>query len=193
LPHGRGESIPPEAVRIGIDLSARFSDVCREVSIAPAGRQGLQARGDDAHGLRVFVRHCCVHLDGDDPGRDLPAFPADERAGRGFNGDIALHLQGWQSDAEDDAADLAGLATRIARKTLLAVAGLVSKRDATWTTDRRASAGRWQQLEPGVPVDRLVEWLDTPSRDRTEIHRILERPVTDVVQHFPSEIGLWNP
>ncbi len=181
-----------EAERIGIDLSTRFSDVCREVSIAPAEREGLQAQGDEAHGLRVFLRHYCVHLAGDDPARDLPAFPADALAARGFNGDIALHLQRWQSGAEDE-ADPARLAMRIARKTLLAVAGLVSIRDATWTTDRRTSARRWTELEPGVPVDTLVEWLDTPTRDQAEVHRMLERPVTDVVQLFQSEIGLWNP
>ncbi len=182
----------PKAERISIDLSTRFSEMCREVTIAPAGWEGLEAEGDEAHGLRVFLRHYCVHLAGDDPARDLPAFPADERAARGFNGDIARHLQQWQKDAEGD-ADPALLATRIARKTLLAVAGLVSIRDVTWTTDRRASARRWGQLEPGVPVDTLVDWLDTPTRDQAEIHRILERLVADVVQRFRSEVGLWHP
>jgi uncharacterized protein len=183
---------PREAERITVDLSPRFSNVCREVSIAPAAWEELEADGDEGYGLRVFLRHYCVHLAGDDPAGHLPAFPADRRAARGFNGDIAQHLRRWQLDADDD-ADVARLGTRIARKTLLAVAGIVSVRDATWTTDRRASARRWNVLEPGTPVDTLVRWLDAPPRDHTTIHRALEGPVADVVRSFQSEIGLWEP
>lgn len=183
---------PREAERISTDLSGRFSEVCREVSIAPAGWDGLTADDDEGYGLRVFLRHYCVHLAGEDPAQGVPAFPADRRAARGFNGDIARHLQQWQL-AADDGADVAHLATRIARKTLLAVAGLVSIRDSTWTTNRRTSASRWRQMEPGVPVDTLVEWLDAPPRDITAVQRVLDGPVTDVVELFRLEIGLWNP
>jgi uncharacterized protein len=183
---------PPEAERISLDLSARFSDVCREVSVAPAAWAGLKADDDEGYGLRVFLRHYCAHLAGDDPAHDMPAFPADKRAARGFNGDIALHLQRWQIGANDD-ADVAHLATRIARKTLLAVAGLVSIRDGTWTTDRRTSAWRWRQIERDVPVEALVDWLDAPPRHLTAVHRVLDGPVADVVGLFSLEIGLWDP
>jgi uncharacterized protein len=117
----------------------QYSDRCREVSIAPAAWAELEADSDEGHGLRVFLRHYCVHLAGDDPADALPAYPADRRAARGFNGDIAQHLRRWELEADND-ADLGRLATRIARKTLLAVAGLVSMRDATWSTDRRTGA-----------------------------------------------------
>lgn len=183
---------PQEAERISTGLSVRFADVCREVSLAPAAWDGLQADDDEGYGLRVFLRHYCVHLAGEDPAGDLPAFPADKRAARGFNGDIARHLQQWQTGASDG-ADVACLATRIARKTLLAVAGLVSIRDITWTTDRRTSASRWSQIEPDVPVDTLVEWLDDPSRDMAAVRRVLDGSVADVVELFRVEIGLWNP
>lgn len=180
-----------DAERISADLSARFGDLCREVTIAPASWQDLEADSDEGYGLRVFLRHYCVHLAGPDPAAGLPAYPADARAARGFNGDIARHLDRWQSDLDGD-ADVARLGTRIARKTLLAVAGLVSVRDATWSTDRRACAARWNELEPDVPVDMLVEWLDTPPSDRTVIHRVLQDTVAEVVQAFESEIGLWD-
>jgi uncharacterized protein len=180
-----------EAARIAADLSVQYSERCREVSIAPASWSELRADGDEGHGLRVFLRHYCVHLAGDDPADALPAYPADRRAARGFNGDIAEHLQRWELEV-DEGADLARLAMRIARKTLLAVAGLVSVRDATWSTDRRVCASRWNELEPDAPVDTLIGWLQTPTSDRATIRNALERPVAQVVQSFRSEIGLWR-
>jgi uncharacterized protein len=180
-----------EAARLGGDLSVRYSDRCREVSIAPAAWADLDADDDEGHGLRVFLRHYCVHLAGDDPTDALPAYPADSRAARGFNGDIAEHLQRWELEA-DDGTDPARLATRIARKTLLAVAGLVSMRDGTWSTDRRTCARRWDELEPGAPVETLVGWLDAPPSDRAVIRDVIDGPVVQVVQAFRSEIGLWE-
>jgi uncharacterized protein len=180
-----------EAGRISADLSVRFSDRCREVSLAPASWEDLDAPTDEGYGLRVFLRHYCVHLAGADPADGLPGFGADARAARGFNGDIAGHLHGWRSALQGD-AEVARLGTRIARKTLLAVAGLISLRDATWSTDRRACAVRWNELEPGIPLDALVAWLDTPPGDRDAIRPVLEGPVAAVVRAFESEVGLWG-
>jgi hypothetical protein len=57
------------------------------------------------------------------------------------------------------AADLAdesdagyGLRVFLRHKTLLAVAGLVSVHDRTWTTDRARAVRRWGELEPGLAV-----------------------------------------
>jgi uncharacterized protein len=180
-----------EAERIAAELSVRYSDRCREVSIAPAAWAELGADSDEGYGLRVFLRHYCVHLAGDDPADLLSAYPADRRAARGFNGDLAQHLRRWVLEA-DDGAGLAYLGTRIARKTLLAVAGLVSIRDATWSTDRRTCARRWNELAPGAPVEVLVEWLDTPPSDRAAIYEVIEGPVDEIVRSFRSEIGLWK-
>jgi uncharacterized protein len=179
-----------EAERVSADLSARFRDTCREVSIAPASAADLEASTDEGYGLRVFVRHYCVHLSGNDPAAGLPEYPADIRAARGFNGDIARHLERWRSDLSGD-VDVARLGKRIARKTLLAVAALVSMRDATWSTDRRGCATRWNALEPDVPVDTLVQWLDSAPHDPAAIRRALEETVAPVVRAFESEIGLW--
>lgn len=85
-----------EAKRIRTELSTRYRDRCREVSIATASWTGVEGAGDESHGLRVFLRHDCVHLAGADPAQRLPAYPVDRRAARGFNGDIAQHLQRWR-------------------------------------------------------------------------------------------------
>lgn len=180
-----------EATRLSTELTTRFQTICREVSIGPASWEALWDDGDEGYGLRVFLRHYCVHLVGVDPAGGLPEFPADERAARGFNGDIARHVARWRA-ALDDGADVARLGVRIARKTLLAVAGLVSMREAIWSTDRRTCAARWGELEPESPVDELVRWLDTPPRDPTVVERALNGPVAAVVRAFESEIGLWR-
>lgn len=180
-----------EAPRISAELSATFRDLCREVSIGPAAWEDLEGDGDEAYGLRVFLRHYCVHLAGPDPADGLPDHPADARAARGFNGDIARHAERWGA-ALEQGADVARLGTRIARKTLLAVAGLVSVREGTWSTDRRASAARWDEMEPDQPVDDLVAWLEVPPDDRAAVQRALDGPVDAVVRAFRAEVGLWR-
>lgn len=180
-----------EARRIAAELTTRFGARCREVSVAPAGRADLDAPTDEGHGLRAFLRHYCVHLDGPDPSVDLPDHRADAATARGFNGDIARHLHRWRSALHGD-VEVARLGTRIARKTLLAVAGLVSVRDATWSTDRHGCAARWHELEPSVPLDELLTWLDTPPRDRDAVASVLDGPVAAVVDAFTAEIGLWD-
>jgi hypothetical protein len=94
------------------------------------------------------------------------------------------------------------LATRIARKTLLAVAGLVSCHDATWTTDRASSAARWAEVEPGLAggLERLVEWSAGAGPSETtaaaatsaEVADALESWVQPIVDRFAEQIGLWT-
>ena len=94
----------------------------------------------------------------------------------------------------DGASDPAGLGRRIARKTLLAVAGSVSVHDHIWTTDRSRAARRWsdvhQTLEAGL--DELVAWANgTEDADEAAIERSLNGIVASVVAQFATDIGLW--
>jgi len=139
----------PDAAAAGQRLSARHASLCRGVEIAAATAADLDGDTDAAYGFQVFLRHYCVHLAGPDPSASLPAFPAGARAARGFNGDIAWHRRRWRQRLESGAVP-ADLGVRAARKTLLAVAGLVSVRDRTWTTNRSRAARRWGQIEPGL-------------------------------------------
>jgi hypothetical protein len=181
--------------RLGETLTADFAGLCRGVEIGPAQLSGYEGSGDEAYGNRVFLRHYCVHLAGPDVAHGLPEFPADRAAARGFNGDIGLCADRWRAEVLR-AADPAVLGRRIARKTLLAVAGLVSVHDRTWTTDRFAAARRWAMTRPRLasPLDTLVAWgsggevRPSPS----EVQRALDGVVAEVVDEFRSRIGLWN-
>lgn len=179
-----------EASDLGRRLSARAATTCRRVAIAPARPGDLHRLDDEGYGLRVFLRHYCVHLAGP-PHHDAlpPAFPADQRAARGFNGDIARFAERWRSELEQGSADPSALGTAIARKTLLAVSGLVSIRDGTWTTDRRRAAAQWRTEDPSVTE--LLAWLDTPPSTRAEVRAALDGAVAHVVSVFADEIGLW--
>jgi uncharacterized protein len=78
----------PQAAIVGQRLSARYADRCRGVEVLAATAADFAGDSDAAYGYRVFLRHYCVHLAGPDPAAGLPAFPADARAARGFNGDL---------------------------------------------------------------------------------------------------------
>ena len=187
----------PEAAILGQRLSARYADRCRGVEVAAATAADFAGDTDAAYGYRVFLRHYCVHLAGPDPSTALPAFPADARAARGFNGDLGQYLWRWRQGLESGtvAADLLGV--RVARKALLAVAGLVSVHDHTWTTDRSRAVRSWSELEPGLAAQlgRLLSWAKAERRpSREEVGRALadDGIVAAIVERFGRLIGLWT-
>jgi hypothetical protein len=184
---------PPGVGRV---LSARYAGLCRAVEISAATAADLVGDSDSAFGFRIFLRHYCVHLAGPDPSAAFPAFHADVRAARGFNGDIARYHRRWRQALESGttAEDLLGV--RAARKTLLAVAGLVSVHDRTWTTDRARAARRWSEIEPGLadPLGVLLSWATAELRPAPEEVRLAlagDAVVAVVVDRFASLIGLW--
>ena len=183
----------PIAKSLGETLSAEFSDLCRHVEVGPSS--SYVGSNDESYGNRVFLRHYCVHLAGPDIGADLPDFAADKAAARGFNGDIGFHLGKWRAELSQG-EDFVSLGQRIARKTLLAISGLVSIHDHTWTTDRVAAAQRWREIVPdlGPELDRLLDWSSGVSlrRSSEEVHIVLDGIVTKVVDDFAHQIGLWN-
>jgi uncharacterized protein len=185
-----------DAAILGQRLSARYADRCRGVEVVAATAADFAGDTDAAYGYRVFLRHYCVHLAGPDPSAALPGFPADIRAARGFNGDLGQHLRQWRQGLESGAVAADQLGVRAARKTLLAVAGLVSVHDHTWTTDRSRAVRRWSEVEPGfaVQLGQLLCWAKgerRPSRD--EVVRALadDGIVSVMVERFGRLIGLW--
>lgn len=183
----------PDPARVGQGLSHRFADLCRGVEVAGARADDFRGASDASYGNRVFLRHYCVHLAGPDLAHGLPAYAADVRAARGFNGDLGQHLQRWRSLL---GADDARLGVRVARKTLLAVAGMVSVHDQTWTTHRSAAATRWSEIEPGLApgLALLDEWatgVRPPSP--AEVRELLVDGglVPRVVGRFDDVVGLW--
>ncbi len=186
----------PDASDVGRLLSARYAGLCRGVEIAAATTADLAGDTDTAYGGRVFLRHYCVHLAGPDPAAGLPRYPADIRAARGFNGDIAQHRRQWRRTLESGTAAPDLLGVRAARKTLLAVAGLVSVHDHTWTTDRSRAAQRWGQLEPDLAagLGQLLSWATADRRPAPDhVRRVLadDGIVAAVVDRFTRLIGLW--
>jgi hypothetical protein len=185
---------PGRAAELGAELSRQFSGLCRGIEIAAMMPGDLAGETDEAYGNRVFLRHYCVHLAGQDRARGLPRFPADARAARGFNGDIALHAARWR-DALAAGDEAPQLGRRLARKSLLAVAGLVSVHDATWTTDRALAAARWAAIDPELraALPELVAWSDghsLPGR-RHEVERMLDVATARIVAAFAETISLW--
>lgn len=185
------------------DLSRRFAAVCRGVEVGAAQPEDHVGDSDEAYGNRVFLRHYCLTLAGPNLTRSWAAFPADAQAARGLNGDIEASLQRWRRAlaglapaGADDMCRLR-LARRVARKTLLAVAGLVSVRHGGWTTDRGGAARRWSQQDPTIAkdVEQLLAWSQSLQRvEHPDLQRALDDQavVSRVVERFRAEIGLWR-
>jgi hypothetical protein len=109
---------------------------------------------------------------------------------------MSTDLSLWRERLESEtlAAELLGI--RVARKTLLAVAGLVSVYEHTWTTDRSRAVQRWIELEPGLaaPLGRLNSWATGERRPSPEeVGRALagDGIVAMIVERFSRLIGLW--
>lgn len=187
--------VDPEAsAAIGRTLSVHFADRCRGVEMSAARAADYLGDTDASYGNRVFLHHYCVHIAGPPQDASQHDYPADVRAARGFNGDIAICAERWRR-ALDHGARPGRLARPLARKTLLAVAGLVSIHDRTWTTDRATSARRWAEVDPelGPDLGELVSWMDGQVEpDHPELARVLGGPMDQLIRTHASVIGLWR-
>jgi hypothetical protein len=185
---------PTVAADVASTLSRRFSSTCSAVEVAAAQPADLSRANDESYGLRVFVRHYCVHVAGPRFSARAEGYPPDRRAARGFNGDIDVHAARWRA-AIAAGEDPAGIGRRVARKTLLAVAGLVSMHDEIWTTDREFAAERWAEIDPlrAAGLAELATWTSDPAgAGRDDVLDALDRTVAPIVERFASTIGLWS-
>jgi predicted nucleotidyltransferase len=183
-----------QAEAIARRLSAQFVEMCRGVEIGTATAADFAGDNDERYGNRVFLRHYCLPLFGPDALRDADPFRGDARAARGFNGDIGLCLDRWRSDSVRMSP--AALGRKVARKTLVTTAGLVSVHDATWTTDRGSSARRWSEVEPrwAASLARLSAWSSDGVADGSALRETLapDGVVAAIVARFAADIGLWR-
>ena len=183
------------AGEIGQRLSSEYRHLCRGVAVGAAHVADYEGESDQAYGNRVFLRHYCLHLAGPKVRQVDLRFPADARAARGFNGDIGICINRWRTEGEAQTSPEL-LARRVARKTLFALAALVSVTDASWTTHRRLSAERWGALRPAdtYEVHRLLLWGDGQDLavSRTEIQQALYGFVAAVAAEFEKRIGRWD-
>jgi len=184
---------PVDAAEVAQLMSRVHAQVCRSVDVAVAQHDDYAGDTDEVYGNRAFLRHYCVHLAGPRMIDIAEDFPADRRAARGFNGDIDRHLHQWRA-AFAAGTEPAQLGRTVARKTLLAVAGLVSVHDRTWTTDRDTAALRWAQLHTELADDlaTLQTWSHgTAIAARSDLGAMLSGTIPVLVASFDLDIGLW--
>ncbi len=185
-----------EAARVvSQQLSRRYSQIVREVSVATASLGEVLAETTDGLASRCFIRHYCICVAGDDMTRSLPRCRPSAALIVGLTADTAPLLDAARF-ANDSNGDPATLARSAARKLLLTAAGIVSLRSGDWTTDRSRAASAlaaayperarqlqraaaWAVLRPNAPVDRdeLREFLnDFGSWVLTTLQQALQEP-----------------
>lgn len=182
-----------DAAELTERFTRRYAGVCRGVEVGAARDDDFVGDRDEAYGNRVFLRHYCVLLAGPDRDRSTQPFAGDLRAARGFNGDIGRHRDRWATQLDTVAPTILG--RRIARKTLLAAAAIVSVHDRTWTTDRTIAARRLGVVDPilDAGLAELLAWsADVETADETGVRSALQDVVDPIVRRFSDEIGLWD-
>ena len=70
------------AADVGSVLSQRFFSTCRAVDVAAASTAVLEAGSDESYGLRVFLKHYCVHLAGPRRADPVDGYRPDRRRRR---------------------------------------------------------------------------------------------------------------
>lgn len=170
---------------VAAELSQRHRELCRGVEVAAATTADFQGEGDEQYGNRVFRRHYCLPLIGQ--GASDGPYRGDRRAARGFNGDLGQHLTRWEAH---DPADPA-LSRRIAGKTLLALAGLVSVREGIWTTDRGLAVELDTDHGRAPSLQRMLDQRAGRPSTSAEVPQLLET-ARSVAGDFATEIGLWR-
>lgn len=182
-----GDRVPEGWARdIGAALSGRFGDLCRGVEIGqaqPADYRGSATRrtGIGCSCTTTVCRswawtRCAVR----GPPQGCSSRPR-------FNGDVEKCLNAWRTVSADP--------RRVARKTLLAAAGLISVHYGTWTTDRGTAARRWAELDPdcAVAVARILSWAEGRSiPSAATLGAALGRSgvVAVVAERFHTDVGL---
>ena len=81
-----------------------------------------------------------------------------------------------------------------AELSLLAVAGLASVHDHTWTADRETSAARWSEIVPEhrAGLAQLMSWtLIPPDPPVDTVRDVLDGTVEAIVSAFSGLIGVW--
>ncbi len=119
------------------ELEARFPKLVREVSIAVTWIDEI-FHGDRALGWKVFIRHLCVLLWGDDIAAELPKYRPTPEVCANLNGDAAEVLaELWrQFDAATNEEEHRRIGGMIARKILRTGMSVVSARSGEWATSR---------------------------------------------------------
>ena len=184
---------PGRAAELGRELSSQFSGLCRGVEIAAASRTTWSARPTGRMGSgSSCVTTASISLapttlmacPGSSPttGRRAASTVTSPRTAARWRDALAAWDEPWR------------LGRRLARKTLLAVAGLVSILDATWTTDRALAAHRWAEIEPelGPALHALLAWSDglvLPGRQA--VQHMLDNTTPRITAAFARTIGLW--
>jgi len=119
------------------ELEARFPKRVREVSIAVTWIDEL-FHGDRSLGWKVFIRHLCVLLWGDDIAAELPKYRPTPEVCANLNGDAPRVLADfWRqfevADSEEEHRRIGGM---IARKILRTGMSVVSAQSGEWATSR---------------------------------------------------------
>lgn len=150
-PDGRTRSRIADAAR---QLDGRFPKQVREVSIAVTWIDEV-FHGDRALGWKVFIRHLCVLLRGDDLAVELPKYRPTPEVCANLNGDAPEVLADlWRrfdtADSEEEHRRIAGM---VARKILRTGMSVVSARSGEWATSRADIASYLTLYFPEITPD----------------------------------------
>jgi predicted nucleotidyltransferase len=162
---------------IAVELSDRFRDVAREVGLAVVTLAELWADDLDGLGVRCFIKHYCVPVDGDDVRPLLAACRASPEVAWAFNHNTAVAVADAQRCLAQarTAEEVRQVCRRVARKVTLSATSLASIVESTWTTDRRRAAEIITLRYPHwtLAAADALRWCSAPTSSRAAVRAFL--------------------
>lgn len=183
----------PHVQRLAVQLTARHAAEVHDVGVTVVTRAELLADDLDGMGNRAFLKHSCVPVWGADIGATLaPARPTPQLAWA-YNHSVGRSVDACRSDLAISCTptEVAVVARRAARRTLLACASLASVRTGRWTTDREVAVAFVDERHPSWADDAhaAMQWCHEPTYDRVEAAVFLDGFAAWVVAELADACG----
>jgi uncharacterized protein len=174
--------------RVARELSGRYQGFARDVGVAQATVTGLRSEDVDALGMRCFIKHYCLLLNGQDIGVHLPRYRPSATMAWAFNHNIGTAIEEARErlDVCNNPDEVRAVCRVTARKVMFTAASLTSIITSSWTTDRGRAAAVVAERYPEWAEQATValKWGSEPTDDPARLRQLLDGFATWVAREL---------
>ncbi|GAA0450081.1 nucleotidyltransferase domain-containing protein [Alkalibacillus silvisoli] len=192
------KELPDEQIVKQIDelaqgLSQTFKEKVRDVGLVYTYLEEIR-EGPESLGLKVFLKHLCVCLYGDDLSVEYPCYKPTKRVAAALNGDAPDVLKRlWKKYSDSQRVqDKVQIQRSIARKIICTGACFASAKHGVWATDRGDMARLFMYCYPNKTKQIKIALFASDehkkvSSEQIEILKSLSEWVSEQATHVFGE------